>query len=42
MKKLQNAMNYIKAKTDFVPDIAIVLGSGLGAFGDKIDTVCSI
>lgn len=42
MERLQNALNYIKAKTNFVPDIALVLGSGLGDFGDKIETVCSI
>ncbi len=42
MEKLKTALQYIKSKTDFVPNIAIVLGSGLGAFGNKIETACSI
>lgn len=30
-------IEYIKTKTDFTPDTAIVLGSGLGALADEID-----
>ncbi len=42
MEKLQNALNYIRTKTDFIPDVAVVLGSGLGNFGDRIETVCTV
>lgn len=34
---LEKQLEIIKAHTDFVPDIAIVLGSGLGDLADKID-----
>jgi purine-nucleoside phosphorylase len=34
---LKTQLEYIRSKTDFVPEIAIVLGSGLGSFADKID-----
>ncbi len=40
--KLQNAVNSIREKTDFVPEIAIVLGSGLGGFADEIDVVATV
>lgn len=30
-------LNFIKSKIDFIPEISIVLGSGLGSFGDEID-----
>ncbi|MGD9581835.1 MAG: purine-nucleoside phosphorylase, partial [Vampirovibrionia bacterium] len=33
---LQNAVDYIKTKTDLVPEIALILGSGLGAIADEI------
>lgn len=36
-KKLNNCVECIRKVTDFVPDIALVLGSGLGGFADKID-----
>lgn len=40
MKETLNiAKNYIEAKTDFVPEIAIVLGSGLGDYADTLDEV---
>ncbi len=34
--KLQSCFGQIRAKTDFVPKVAIVLGSGLGNYGDRI------
>ena len=40
--KLQTALKAVREKTDFVPDIALVLGSGLGAYADSIRTVCEI
>ncbi|MCD8095205.1 MAG: purine-nucleoside phosphorylase [Ruminococcus sp.] len=37
-KKLENAYNCVRKKTNFVPQTAIVLGSGLGAFAEeKVD-----
>lgn len=39
---LDKQLNYIRSKTDFIPDIAIVLGSGLGQFAEEIETECII
>lgn len=36
---LKKQFEYIKSKTDFVPDIALVLGSGLGELADEADIV---
>ena len=36
-EKLQNGLAYIREKTDFVPTVAVVLGSGLGAFADTME-----
>jgi len=41
-EKLLNALDCIRSKTDFVPDVALILGSGLGGFADEIDQVASI
>ncbi len=41
-EKLQKALACIREKTDFVPDVALILGSGLGALADEIDTVATI
>lgn len=35
---LEEQLKYIRSITDFIPDIAIVLGSGLGALADEIHT----
>ena len=40
--KLQKCYQSVREKTDFVPEIAIVLGSGLGDYADDIDVVCEI
>lgn len=37
MDKLNACLAFVRSKTDFVPDIAIVLGSGLGGFAEKVD-----
>lgn len=36
-EKLNKCYEEVRAKTDFEPDIALVLGSGLGDFADNID-----
>ncbi|HBI85050.1 MAG TPA: hypothetical protein DDX71_02000 [Ruminococcus sp.] len=41
-KQLAACKEYVRSKTDFVPQIALVLGSGLGAFADRIDVRCTI
>lgn len=33
-EKLQNCLRSVRDKTDFVPKVAIVLGSGLGDYAD--------
>ncbi len=40
--KLQNAIKSIRAKTDFIPEVAIILGSGLGDFAEQIEKVAVI
>ena len=40
--KLQNAIKSIREKTDFVPEVALILGSGLGDFADNIETVATV
>ena len=41
-EKLQKAVDAVRKITDFVPDIALVLGSGLGGYADSIKPVCEI
>ncbi len=41
-EKLQKALACIREKTDFVPDVALILGSGLGALADEINTVATV
>jgi purine-nucleoside phosphorylase len=41
-EKLLNCLACVRAKTDFVPDVALILGSGLGALADEIDAVATI
>jgi purine-nucleoside phosphorylase len=41
-KVLLNCVRQIKEKTDFVPDVAVVLGSGLGHFVDAMEVVAEI
>jgi len=40
--KLQNCLDCVRKKTDFVPKAAIVLGSGLGDYAETIDVECEI
>lgn len=41
-KRLQDALFCIRRKTDFVPSVALVLGSGLGGFAEEIKVECEI
>lgn len=41
-EKLKNACEAVREKTDFIPETALVLGSGLGAFGVRVKKVCEI
>lgn len=41
-EKLKIAYDAVRKKTDFVPEVALVLGSGLGAFGERVKKVCEI
>ncbi|MBF0545192.1 MAG: purine-nucleoside phosphorylase [Candidatus Riflebacteria bacterium] len=36
-KKIEPAVNFIKGRLNFTPEISIVLGSGLGQFADQIE-----
>ena len=36
-EKILESSNYIKSKTDIVPTIGLILGSGLGVLGDEIE-----
>ena len=36
-KKLEKCYKCIREKTDFVPEIALVLGSGLGDYAESAD-----
>ncbi len=40
--KLQNCLKSVREKTDFVPKVAIVLGSGLGDYANDIRVECEI
>ncbi len=37
-KKLKKCLECVRKQTEFVPDVAIILGSGLGALADEIKT----
>ena len=38
-EKLQSCLKSVRAKTDFQPKIALILGSGLGDYADGIEIV---
>ena len=41
-EKLVNCYNSVREKIDFVPDVALVLGSGLGDYGKEIKAVAEL
>ena len=40
--KLKTALNSVRKVTDFVPRVAVVLGSGLGTLADEVEAVAEI
>ena len=42
VEKLENCVKYVRTVTDFVPKVAIVLGSGLNNYADSVEKVCEI
>ena len=40
--RLESCVKQIREKSDFVPDIALVLGSGLGDYADKVKIIAEI
>ena len=40
--KIEEAAAFIRGKTDFQPEIGLILGTGLGELGGRIETVCTI
>ncbi|SQB91517.1 purine nucleoside phosphorylase [Clostridium tetanomorphum] len=35
--KIKESVNYVKSKVDMIPEIGIILGSGLGDLADKVE-----
>ena len=40
--QIQEAADFIRSKTDFQPEIGLILGTGLGDLGGEIDAACVI
>lgn len=41
-EKLMNCLAQVREKTDFVPEVALVLGSGLGGYARNMEVACEI
>ncbi len=41
-ERIRNCLAAVRRITDFVPEVAVVLGSGLGGFADQIEAVASV
>lgn len=41
-EKLLACRDYVRTRTDFVPRVALILGSGLGGFAENLDVVCEV
>ena len=41
-EKLKGCVDYVKSRTDFVPEIALILGSGLGDYARNMEVICEI
>ena len=42
MERIQSCLADVRAQTDFVPEVAVVLGSGLGGFADSIRQIAVV
>ena len=42
MERIRGCLAAVRARTDFVPQVAVVLGSGLGGFADRIRAVTTV
>ena len=42
LKEINEAVDFIRSKYSTQPGVGIVLGSGLGSFGDEIEVECEI
>lgn len=42
MERIRGCLEAVRARTDFVPRVAVVLGSGLGGFADRIRAVAAV
>lgn len=42
MDRINKCIECVRAKTDFVPRVAVVLGSGLGDFADQVDIAATV
>lgn len=42
MERIQSCLADVRARTDFVPEVAVVLGSGLGGFAESIRQVATV
>lgn len=42
LKKIKEALAFIRSKTDFQPDYGVILGTGLGALADEIEVAIEI
>lgn len=41
-EKLQSCLKSVREKTDFIPEVALILGSGLGEYAEEIDVTATI
>jgi purine-nucleoside phosphorylase len=41
-RRLENCLRQLRLRTDFIPDVALVLGSGLGAFAESVEAACRV
>jgi len=41
-ERIQEALAYVRSRTDFTPDVGMILGSGLGELAHEVEAVASI
>ena len=41
-QRIEDAVGFIRAQTDFIPEIGLILGSGLGDYADRIQSAVRI